>query len=96
MIKSKKEDIDHANILKNRNSIIKFRNMCKSKLYPYSQGYELDFKWLDLYHEFENLLFDYDHDVKLNEVILISMYDINKISNNVIIITRLVKLIRIV
>ena len=53
------------------------------------------FEWFELKREFENLLSLYDNGEKLNEDIILNMSNVN-ITENTIIINRLIKLIKIV
>ena len=84
-----------ARMLTCRFSLLKLIVQCnKHSQEEFSISIDSWLKWHELKKEFKKLLEDYDNGCKLNEELLIKIYDM-KLTNNPIIVKRLIKLIRI-
>jgi len=98
MIEYSDDVIEKSRNLKIRFSLVKMRDQCESKIQNFilfHNTFSNMCEWQNFKQQFNNLLHDYDSGIKLNDELIIKLYDI-KFNNNLIAIKRLIKLIKIV
>jgi hypothetical protein len=93
MIEYSQETIDNAKTLKCRFTLIILRNQCKHYIMNCINDSD-PIQWWLLTKELDDLLTFYDNNGKLNEKFLLKLSDI-KLVENIILVTRLIKLIKI-
>jgi len=100
MIKIDEKDIKYSRVLTCRYTLLKLIDQCNGYIYNnepaiYMSKDLINFcDWLTLRKDIEKLLLYYDNGGEINEDFCISLYDI-KITNNPILVKRLIKLIKI-
>ncbi len=97
MIEYSQKVIEGARMMKCRFTLLQLRDQCRSHygftIYPLDTNAVIDGdKWYDLHTQIIKLLNSYDNGCKLNEDFLIKLYNI-KVSNNPMVVSRLIKLI---